>query len=380
MSKFKIMTIFGTRPEAIKLAPVVKGLENKPDIFESKVIVTSQHKEMLAQPLSIFGIKPDYDLNIMKHNQDLFDISIHALKGLGGILKKYNPDFILVQGDTTTTFIGSLAAYYLQIPVGHVEAGLRTADKYSPFPEEMNRRMTTSISDIHFAPTKKAKENLIKENVSENKISVTGNTAIDALLWVIKNKENRLTQVLPNSFIDKLKTKFILVTTHRRESFGDPMRNTMESLVQIADSYPEISIIFPVHLNPNVRRLALDYLDKKNNVLLLEPLDYQNFAHLMSKSHIILSDSGGIQEEAPSLGKPVLVLRENTERPEGIEAGTAKLVGTNKRLIFSEVTRLLSEDEHYLSMSKATNPYGDGKAAERIIDILASHAEKNLRR
>ncbi|HHL39339.1 MAG TPA: UDP-N-acetylglucosamine 2-epimerase (non-hydrolyzing) [Deltaproteobacteria bacterium] len=366
----RIATVFGTRPEAVKLAPVIWELRRS-EGFETMVTVTSQHREMLDQPLEIFDIEPDHDLNIMRPGQDLFDISVRALEGLGRLFKENRPDCVLVQGDTTTTFIGALAAFYLKIPVGHVEAGLRTGNRYSPFPEEMNRKITTSIATLHFAPTERARENLLAENVAPEDVYVTGNTAIDALLWLIDKRECNLEEALGPEVSARTEGRFILVTTHRRESFGRPMRNTMEAVAEIASMFPDVSVIFPVHLNPNVRREAFALLKDVENVFLLEPLDYHTFVHLMNRCSVILTDSGGIQEEAPSLGKPVLVLRENTERPEGVEAGTARLVGTDKALIVDEVARLLGDEDYYASMAGARNPYGDGRAAGRIVSILA---------
>jgi len=368
----KVLLIFGTRPEAIKLAPVIKQLCKHNDI-ETKIAVTAQHREMLDQVLTTFKIKPDYDLNIMAPNQNLFDITVKAIEGLQKVLASYCPDIVLVQGDTTTTFVGSLAAYYKKIPVGHIEAGLRTGNNYSPFPEEMNRKLTGVIADLHFAPTIIAKDNLIRENINEKSIYLTGNTSIDALLWTIENTEPDFTTLWSEEIISRINEKFILVTTHRRESFGKPMENTMKALAEIANNFSEISIIFPVHFNPNVRKMVDNYLKNINNIILIEPVDYRNFVHLMNKSYMILTDSGGIQEEAPSLGKPIIVLRETTERTEGIEAKTATLAGTNFDLIVSETTRLLTDKVYYQSMAEAINPYGDGKASERIVNIIRNY-------
>ena len=372
----KILTIFGTRPEAIKLAPVVKALENHPEQFLSMVCVTAQHREMLDQVLRIFDIQPDHDLDIMKPKQDLFGITSEVLLKLRDLLREIKPDLILVQGDTTTTFAASLAAFYQRIRIGQVEAGLRTNDKYKPFPEEINRHLTSVVANYHFAPTDKAKLNLLKEGVSEDSIYVTGNTVIDALFWILKNQstpENR--KRMEDYFSEKLRIsmddrRLILVTAHRRESFGKGFENICQALREIALRNPEIRIIYPVHLNPNVQEPVHRIIGKMDQIDLIEPLDYEPFVYLMSQSFLILTDSGGIQEEAPSLGKPVLVMREVTERPEAVEAGTAKLVGTQMEGIVFETQRLIDHPGEYKRMANIKNPYGDGKAAERIVQIL----------
>lgn len=371
----KVLLVFGTRPEAIKMAPVIKELQ-KVSALMPHIVVTAQHRQMLDQVLSAFDINPDYDLDIMMPDQDLFDISSRSLIRLRDILHRVDPDLVLVQGDTTSTFIGSLAAYYSRIMVGHIEAGLRTHNPYAPFPEEINRRLTGVIAALHFAPTEKAKENLLKENVASDLIFVTGNTSIDALLWIIGNTKPQLDDIFPGDYLVRNGGKFILVTAHRRESFGSPMKNIMEALDVIADRFRPIPIVFPIHRNPNVRRQAA-FLEGKANIILTDPVGYKDFAHLMSKAYIILTDSGGIQEEAPSLGKPVLVLRETTERPEGVAAGNAKLVGTNTELIVSETSRLLLDQSYYKAMAGIANPYGDGKAAIRIVEIISKFLDRN---
>jgi len=376
----KIMLIFGTRPEAIKLAPIIQRLKAEGSKFKPIVCVTAQHREMLDQVLNLFEIEPDYDLNIMIDNQDLFDVTVKALNGLKEILKKEKPDIALVQGDTTTSFVASLAAFYLKIPVGHVEAGLRTYNKYSPFPEEKNRHLTGVLADYHFAPTEWAKNNLLKENAPEDRIWVTGNTVIDALLWVVSRQKSAGGEQYWNRYFKErwgltLTTntntcKLILVTGHRRESFGESFRNICLALKEIAKDRHDIKIVYPVHLNPNVQKPVRDILSDIPNIYLIGPLDYEPFVYLMEKACLILTDSGGIQEEAPSLGKPVLVMRNVTERPEGIEAGVVKLVGTDKERIVAETEILLDDKKAYEEMARASNPYGDGKAAERIVDIL----------
>jgi UDP-N-acetylglucosamine 2-epimerase (non-hydrolysing) len=365
----KILFIFGTRPEAIKLAPVIKEFQKSRE-FNTRICVTAQHREMLDQVLSFFNIKPDYDLNIMKPNQSLFDITANILKSLKPVLEKEKPDMIFVQGDTTTAFVGALAGFYKKIKVAHVEAGLRSHNKYSPFPEEINRVLVGHLADYHFAPTQRAKENLYKENIKKN-VYVVGNTVIDALylgLEIIKEQgEEKYYRYF--DFIDFTK-KIILVTGHRRESFGKPFENICYALKEIADNYEDVEIVYPVHLNPNVREPVNRILKGIKNIHLIEPLEYPYLIWLMSKVYLILTDSGGIQEEAPSLGKPVLVIREVTERIEGIEAGTAKLVGTNKNRIVKEVSKLLEDVDEYNKIAKAINPYGDGKASLRILNIL----------
>lgn len=378
----KILLVFGTRPEAIKLAPVVNKLKEKVDHFNVIVCVTAQHREMLDQVLSIFNIQPDYDLDIMKNNQNLFDITTNVLNGLKSVLEETAPDLIMVQGDTTTAFIAGLGAFYLKIPVAHVEAGLRTYNKYNPFPEDMNRRLLSAIADYHFAPTEWSRSNLINENVPSERIWVTGNTVIDALMHVVRglgNQKDRFRgaegQRGREFFNLKLKTqnaKLILVTGHRRESFGEGFENICQALKTIAQKRNDVMIVYPVHLNPNVRQPVNAILKDIDNVVLIEPIDYAPFVSLMDKSYLILTDSGGIQEEAPSLGKPVLVMRNTSERPEGIEAGVVRLVGTNRDSIVENVFELLDKKDVYEGMSKKANPYGDGKAAERIVDILSS--------
>jgi UDP-N-acetylglucosamine 2-epimerase (non-hydrolysing) len=362
----KIAIVFGTRPEAIKMAPIVKEVEKRG--MQPLVIVTAQHREMLDQKLDVFKIKPDYDLDIMKHNQDLFHVTSAVLNDIKPVLQKENPDILLVQGDTTTTFAASLAAFYLKIPVGHVEAGLRTWNKTNPFPEEMNRQITTRLTDYHFAPTPWAKQNLLKEDVKEENIFVTGNTVIDALLMIVD--PNYKFQESPLNRIDYAGKKVILLTSHRRENFGEPMEQVFSACRYIVENNPDVEMIYPVHPNPNVRQKANEILAGVPRIHLIEPLDYRPFVQLMNKSYLILTDSGGVQEEAPSLGKPVLVLRTTTERPEAIDAGTGKLVGTDYQTIVREAQKLLSDTKAYKDMSTKTNPYGDGKAAERIVNIL----------
>ena len=373
------MSIFGTRPEAIKLAPVVKTLENHRDQFHSLVCVTAQHREMLDQVLRIFDIRPDHDLNIMKPKQDLFGITSEVLLKLRDLLREIKPDLILVQGDTTTTFAASLAAFYQKIRIGHVEAGLRTNDKHRPFPEEINRHLTSVMADFHFAPTEKAKLNLLKEGIPNDCIYVTGNTVIDALFWILGRQSNPETQKrMGDYFSEKFgismdDRRLILVTAHRRESFGKGFEDICQALKEIALRNPDVRIIYPVHLNPNVQEPVHRIIGKMDQIDLIEPLDYEPFVYLMNKSFLILTDSGGIQEEAPSLGKPVLVMREVTERPEAVEAGTAKLVGTQVESIISETQKLLDHPEDYRRMANIKNPYGDGKSAERIVQILSQN-------
>lgn len=364
----KVMVVFGTRPEAIKMAPVVKAL--KEQSIPCQVAVTAQHREMLDQVLELFGIRPDYDLNLMKAGQTLVDITTRALKGLVEVFAKANPDLVLVHGDTTTTFVAALAAFYTHIPVGHVEAGLRTGNKYSPFPEEMNRKLTGAMTDLHFAPTNTAKQNLLHEGVPEEKIFVTGNTVIDALLNTV-NLDYRFTDQELDPILEREQNRrMILVTTHRRENLGEPMRQIYRGLANVLDHNPDAYIIFPVHKNPSVRKVVNEVLGQHERVYLIEPMDYEPFVNLMSKAHIILTDSGGIQEEAPSLGKPVLVVRDTTERPEAVEAGTVSLVGTSYEHIIESLNRLLKDADVYQAMAHATNPYGDGKASQRIAKII----------
>tara|TARA_B100001059_G_scaffold50714_1_gene44057 strand:+ start:196 stop:1359 length:1164 start_codon:yes stop_codon:yes gene_type:complete len=373
--KVKVLTVFGTRPEAIKMAPLVHALAAD-ERFESRCCVTAQHREMLDQVLELFKIKPDYDLNLMKAGQTLPEITSRILLELTPVLKEFKPDVVLVHGDTATTFAASLAAYYEQIAVGHVEAGLRTGNIYSPWPEEGNRKLTGSLTKYHLAPTENSKTNLLKENYAAESISVTGNTVIDALLLVKQQIENDtdLSNTLAAQFpmLDESK-KLILVTGHRRESFGGGFERICEALAQTAKAHPDCQILYPVHLNPNVQEPVKRILKDVNNVHLIEPQQYLPFVYLMNRSHIILTDSGGIQEEAPSLGKPVLVMRDTTERPEAVDAGTVKLVGTDVAKITSALNELLTNNESYKAMSRAHNPYGDGKACQRICDILAKN-------
>ncbi len=363
----KVMSVFGTRPEAIKMAPLVKELESRKEI-ESIVCVTAQHREMLDQVLKVFDIKPQYDLNIMKQGQTLGDVTTRALTGLEEVIKKEKPDIVLVHGDTTTSFAGALAAFYNQVAIGHVEAGLRTDDKYSPFPEEMNRQMVDRLSDMFFAPTNLSKENLLRENVDEGKIYITGNTVIDAMSTTV-DKDYKHEEL---NWIDDGE-RMILLTAHRRENLGDPMRNIFKGIKRAIDEFPDVKVIYPIHLNPKVREVANEVFGEYSRVRLIEPLDVFDFHNFQNKAYIILTDSGGIQEEAPSLGKPVLVLRNTTERPEGIEAGTLKLVGTDEETIYEETKKLLADKELYETMSKASNPYGDGKASQRIVDAIIDY-------
>ena len=370
MKRIKVISVFGTRPEAIKMAPVIKELEKRPEI-DSVVAVTAQHRGMLDQVLEIFGIKPDYDLNIMKQRQTLVDITSNVLTGLYGVIQEEKPDIILVHGDTTTTFAGALASFYNQVPVGHVEAGLRTYDKYSPFPEEMNRRMTTSIATLHFAPTVMNKNNLLKENINEKDIFITGNTVIDALKTTVRDDYKFADETVASLDFSK---KVIVVTAHRRENLGEPLKNICRALKRIAEDFSdEVQIVYPVHLNPAVREVAFDILGNIDNVHLIDPLDVCELHNLMARSDMILTDSGGLQEEAPSLGKPVLVLRHETERPEAIAAGTVKLAGVIEDDIYLMARTLLTDSEAYNMMAHSVNPYGDGKASERTVDAILYH-------
>lgn len=363
----KVMTVFGTRPEAIKMAPVVLELQKHADRIQTIVAVTAQHRQMLDQVLDLFQITPDYDLDIMSQGQTLYDITTKSLMGLKDVLAKEKPDLVLVHGDTTTTFAGALASYYQQVPVGHVEAGLRTGDIYSPFPEEMNRKLTGAIAAIHFAPTATAKANLLKENVNPSHIYVTGNTIIDALMTTVAGDYD---------FGDDLKDvdfqnhRVILLTTHRRENLGEPMRHIYKALRRIIEEIPDTEIVFPVHRNPLVRKVVEEELAGVDRIHLIDPMEYEPFANLMSLSSLVLTDSGGIQEEAPSLGKPVLVLRNTTERPEAVEAGTVRLIGTDKDVVYAETKRLLTDQAAYDAMSNAVNPYGDGKASQHIVQAI----------
>ena len=369
MNKIKVMSIFGTRPEAIKMAPLVKELEKHAET-ESIVCVTAQHREMLDQVLETFKIKPEYDLNMMKQGQTLMDITIGALSGVDAVIKKAKPDIVLVHGDTSTTFAGGLAAFYNQVAIGHVEAGLRTYNKYSPYPEEMNRQMVDCMTDMYFAPTDLSRDNLIKEHVDPSKIYVTGNTAIDAM-------DTTVDESYTHPELEWLgDDKMILLTAHRRENLGEPMKNIFRGIRRVLDELPGYKVIYPIHKNPLVRAAADEIFGDCDRVKLIEPLEVFDFHNFQNRAHIILTDSGGIQEEAPSLGKPVLVLRDTTERPEGIKAGTLKLVGTNSENVYKETMRLLTDHDEYERMSKASNPYGDGHASERIADAIINKFKK----
>lgn len=366
----KVMTIFGTRPEAIKMAPLVRELQKRTESFESVVTVTAQHREMLDQVLEVFDITPDYDLDIMEPNQTLAQITTRSLEGLDEVMKREKPDIVLVHGDTSTTFAGSLAAYYNQIPVGHIEAGLRTWDKYSPFPEEMNRQLTGVIADVHFSPTEKSKQNLLNENKPEDRIYVTGNTAIDALKTTVSN-------TYTSPVLDALGNKrLVLLTAHRRENLGDNMHKMFRAIKRLVDTHDDIQVIYPVHLNPVVQQTANEILGNDERIQLIDPLGVIDFHNYAAHAYLIITDSGGVQEEAPSLGVPVLVLRETTERPEGIEAGTLKLAGTDEDTIFNLANELLSNKEEYDIMAKAHNPYGDGEASRRIADGIIGFLKK----
>lgn len=379
MAKLKVMTVFGTRPEAIKMCPLVLEMRKHPDEIEPLVAVTAQHREMLDQVLHLFGITPDYDLNIMSAGQTLYDVTEKALRGLQKVLEEAKPDLVLVHGDTTTTFAGALAAFYAQVPVGHVEAGLRTGNKYSPFPEEMNRKLTGAIADYHFAPTSTSKANLLRENVPADRIVVTGNTVIDALKTTVR-PDYRFDDDNLHSVLESGK-RLILMTTHRRENLGEPMRHVYKALCEVLRTHPDVEAIFPVHKNPKVRQIVNEELGHLPQVHLIEPLDYQPFANLMARVDIVLTDSGGIQEEAPALGKPVLVLRDTTERPEAVSAGTVKLIGTAYEDVLRETNQLLDDAEHYRSMAEAVNPYGDGEACGRIVGCILNKfgiSDKNI--
>lgn len=379
MAKLKVMTVFGTRPEAIKMCPLVLEMRKHPDEIEPLVAVTAQHREMLDQVLHLFGITPDYDLNIMSAGQTLYDVTEKALRGLQKVLEEAKPDLVLVHGDTTTTFAGALAAFYAQVPVGHVEAGLRTGNKYSPFPEEMNRKLTGALADYHFAPTSTSKANLLRENVPADRIVVTGNTVIDALKTTVR-PDYRFDDDNLHSVLESGKG-LILMTTHRRENLGEPMRHVYKALCEVLRTHPDVEAIFPVHKNPKVRQIVNEELGHLPQVHLIEPLDYQPFANLMARVDIVLTDSGGIQEEAPALGKPVLVLRDTTERPEAVSAGTVKLIGTAYEDVLRETNQLLDDAEHYRSMAEAVNPYGDGEACGRIVGCILNKfgiSDKNI--
>ncbi len=363
----KVMVVFGTRPEAIKMAPVVQALRES--ALDCQVAVTAQHREMLDQVLALFQIEPDYDLNLMQAGQTLSDITTRALNGLGEVFQNAKPDLVLVHGDTTTTFVAALAAFYAHIPVGHVEAGLRTGNKYSPFPEEMNRKLAGALTDLHFAPTETAKKNLLREGVAEDKIFVTGNTVIDALLTTVRAEYQFLDPELSQIMLKQHGKRMILVTTHRRENLGEPMRQIYRGLASVLEEFPDTFVVFPVHKNPSVRQVVNEVLGHNSRVHLIEPMDYEPFVNLMAKASVIMTDSGGIQEEAPSLGIPVLVVRDTTERPEAVEAGTVSLVGTSYEKVVEKLSHLLSNQEAYHQMAHAINPYGDGKASERIAKI-----------
>lgn len=366
MQKIKVMSVFGTRPEAIKMAPLVLELERQSDVFESVVVVTAQHREMLDQVLEIFKITPDYDLNIMKPNQSLADITSNALQKLNPVIKEVQPDVVLVHGDTTTAYVAALAAFYNQVKVGHVEAGLRTWDVYSPFPEEANRQMIDIVTDFYFAPTKTSYDNLISEMKHQSRISITGNTVIDALKETVsKDYQHEILSKISN------KEKYVLMTMHRRENLGQPMKDVFRAAREVIDSDESLHLIYPVHLNPKVKEAAEEVLGNHSRIHLIEPLDVVDFHNFASRSHFIMSDSGGVQEEAPSFNVPVLVLRDTTERPEGVDAGTLKLVGTNYELVKKEMLNLLNNDKEYKKMSEAKNPYGDGLASKRIAKNIA---------
>ena len=374
LNKRKVLFVFGTRPEAIKMAPVIHYFKSHPSDIETKVCVTAQHREMLDQVLNFFDIAPDYDLDLMQEGQNLFDLSARVLTHLKPVLDDFKPDIVLVHGDTTTTLMGSLAGFYSGAKIGHVEAGLRTFDKKAPFPEEINRQLTGKLTDYHFAPTETAKNNLLKENVSENDIIVTGNTVIDALKLGLNKLENyRDAEIEKLQNIVENDKKIILVTGHRRENFGEGFINICNALKEIAEKNPDTQIIYPVHLNPNVRQPVFEILGQTKNIHLIEPLNYPAFIWLMQQSYLIITDSGGIQEEAPSLGKPVLVMRDTTERPEAVEAGTVILVGTDKAKIIEHTEVLLNDKNAYEQMSRLHNPYGDGKASERIFDFFLKY-------
>jgi len=367
MKKIKVLIIFGTRPEAVKMAPIVKALKNEEN-FITKICVTAQHRDMLDQVLRIFDIEPDYDLNIFQSGQTLTQITCRALTGLEGVIEEFKPELILVQGDTTTVFTGALAAFYHNVKIGHVEAGLRSGNLYSPYPEEANRMLTGVLTDFHFAPTKNSKANLLREGYDENKIFITGNTSIDALQWVI-DEDFKFDDVVINN-IDFKNKKVILLTSHRRENIGEPMENIFSAIRDIVDENKDVEVIYPMHLNPKVREIAERILSASDRVHLVEPLDYLPFTNLMSKCYLVVTDSGGVQEEAPSLGKPVLVVRKETERPEGIESGTAKLAGTDRDTIYEYLNTLINNKEEYKKMANAVNPYGDGRAAEHIVNAI----------
>ena len=375
----KIAVVFGTRPDTIKLAPIILELKKEKKYFDTITIATAQHRHMLDQVLDVFNIVPDYDLNIMQPKQSLATLTQNTLAALDPVLEKVSPDMVLVQGDTTTTFVGSLAALYRQIPVGHVEAGLRTNDKANPFPEEINRRITSCIADLHFAPTATAKKALLREHVNPKNIFITGNSVIDALRISVKSHYSFTVHTL-NQLVAQ-KKRIVLITMHRRENWGEPMRDACNAVKQLAETYPDMNFIFPVHLNPVVREVVYGTLGSFGNVFLIEPLDYMDFVNVMARSYLIITDSGGVQEEGPSLGKPILVLRKVTERPEAVQYGTVKLVGLDKKNIIAAARKLIENKRAYKAMSSATNPYGDGRAAERTVQIIKQYfgfSKKNL--
>ena len=365
MNKIKIAIIFGTRPETIKMFPIISEIKKYPHLIDYRIIVSGQHREMLDQMLKIFQINSDYDLDIMEQGQSLSNITNNSLLGIEKILKKEKPSMVLVQGDTTTTFTGALAAFYQKIKIGHIEAGLRTNNKYYPFPEEVNRHLTSVLTDLHFTPTRQSCNNLLSEGIKREDIFISGNTVIDSLLLMIKENHIFREPLLKDKKI--FEKKIILVTMHRRENWGEPLKEVCQAINKIIDKHIDISVIFPLHKNPEIRRNVKEILENKKDILLLDALDYDDMVNLMSRSYLILTDSGGIQEESPSLGKPVLVLRDETERPEAVEAGVAKLVGTDKERVYNEVETLLNSRDKYMEMSKSINPYGDGKASERIV-------------
>lgn len=374
MEMIKVMTIFGTRPEAIKMAPLVKELEAHSDAIESIVCVTAQHRQMLDQVLEIFDIKPDYDLNIMKERQTLVGIVTRALEGLDEVMKEVRPDIVLVHGDTSTTFVGSLAAFYNQIAVGHVEAGLRTYDKYSPFPEEINRRITGVIADMHFAPTERNRKNLLKENTDDSTIYITGNTVIDALKTTVREDYTFKDETLKNMPWDT--KKVIVMTAHRRENLGEPLRNICMAVRELVEEFADVEVVYPMHMNPAVREVAKEILGDLEQVKLIEPVNADELHNAIKRGYLVLTDSGGLQEEAPSLGKPVLVLRNETERPEAVDAGTVKIAGVKKEDIVSMARELLTDEAAYAKMAKAVNPYGDGFASQRIVEAILAHFKK----
>jgi len=371
----KIICIFGTRPEAIKMAPVLRELKNKKSLFKTVVVVTAQHRQMLDQVLRLFNLRSDYDLNIMQESQSPYYITTSSLSRLEEVIKRENPDFILVQGDTTTTFAAALASFYQKVPVGHIEAGLRSYDRFNPYPEEVNRLLTDALCDLHFAPTPTAKRNLLKENIKKESIFVTGNTVIDALYLALNKPHRFRNSVLKR--IDFTKKRIILLTAHRRENWGIPLENICLSTKKLIQKYDDLEIVYPVHLNPNVKNVVYKILKNSPRIHLIKPLDYLDFVNLLNKCFLVLTDSGGLQEEAPSLGKPVLVLREVTERPEGVKAGTVKVVGLSKERIFRETCKLLDNKRMYERMAKSVNPYGDGKASKRIVNAILGHGKRD---